>query len=295
MRTPSLEEECSLPYNSRVASPRSSTAPAPSLLHGVPLLRILLTNDDGINAQGLAALHNVLADIGDVTIVAPDMERSGVAHSITLAQPLRIRRVYHGDQFYGHAVNGSPVDCVKLACSEILDSPPDLVLAGINLGPNVAINVLYSGTVAAAIEGAMLGLPSVAFSLDETERPDFAEAAAVCRDVLDRILAHGIQPPTLLNVNVPSLPRAEIKGIRVTHQSRTAYDEHYDKRHDPWQRCYYWITGELRRDYEQEPDSDLRALRDGYVSVTPLHHDLTHYETIDALRRSLADGPAPSG
>ncbi len=255
-------------------------------------MRILLTNDDGINAQGLAAASRALAGLGDVTIVAPDMERSGVAHSVSLAQPLRIRKVYHGEQFFGHAINGSPVDCVKLACSEILKSLPDLLVSGINLGQNVAINVLYSGTVAAAIEGAMLGVPSVAFSLDETERPDFDEAALVVRQILERILNDGIPPRTLLNVNIPGLPHSQIKGIRVTHQSRTGYQERYEKREDPWKRSYYWITGEMNHDYEQEPDSDLRALRDGYVSVTPLHYDLTHYDSIGELRqRFAADWP----
>ncbi len=250
-------------------------------------MRILLTNDDGVKAQGLGAAADVLADLGQVTLVAPDMERSGVAHSISLAQPLRIRRVYHGEAFFGYAVSGSPVDCVKLACSEVLDAPPDLLVSGINLGPNAAINVLYSGTVAAAIEGAMLGIPAVAFSLDETERPDFDEAALVARQVLQSVLQDGVPEHTLLNVNIPGIPRSQIKGIRVTHQSRTGYGEMYEKRQDPWKRSYYWITGQLNRDYEQEPESDLRALRSGYVSVTPLHYDLTCYDAMPALREHL--------
>jgi len=251
-------------------------------------VRILLTNDDGIHAQGLAALHGALGDLGEVTVVAPDMERSGVAHSITLAQPLRIREVYHGEQFFGYAVNGVPADCVKLACREILREAPDLLLSGINLGPNAAINVLYSGTVAAAIEGAMLGIPSIAFSLAEVEQPDFREASLVARELLGRHLADGLEPRALLNVNIPGLPRSRIKGVRVTHQSRTSYRELYEKRVDPWGRTYYWITGELNRDFEQEPDSDLRALHDGYVSITPLQYDLTDYRAIPALRERLA-------
>ena len=256
-------------------------------------MRILLTNDDGINAQGLAVLRRVAEGFGEVTVVAPDMERSGVAHSISLAQPLRIRNVYHGDEFFGHAVNGSPVDCVKLACSEILAEPPELVLSGINLGSNAAINVLYSGTVAAAIEGAMLGVPSIALSLNESERPDFEAAGRGVQELLPRLLDAGIPPRTLLNVNIPGLPRSKIRGIRLTHQSRTGYDEFHEKRHDPWNRTYYWITGELRRDFEQEPDSDLRALQDGYISVTPLQYDLTNYESMAALRPRLAAEWAP--
>ena len=251
-------------------------------------MRILLTNDDGINAPGLAALRKAVADLGEVTVVAPDAERSGVAHSITLAQPLRIRRIHHGDEFFGFGINGAPADCVKLACREILPAVPDLLLSGMNLGANVAINVLYSGTVAAAIEGAMLGVPSVAFSLAETEKPDFDEAARVAREVLARILADGVPERTVLNVNIPGIPRSALKGIRVTHQSRTSYHELYEKRVDPWGRAYFWITGQMTRDFEREPDSDLRALKDGYVSITPVHFDLTHYESMPALRQRLA-------
>lgn len=250
-------------------------------------MRILLTNDDGINAPGLAALRKAAADLGEVVVVAPDTERSGVAHSITLAQPLRIRRIYHGDEFFGFGINGAPADCVKLACREILGTMPDLLLSGMNLGANVAINVLYSGTVAAAIEGAMLGVPSVAFSLAETEKPDFDGAGRVAREVLGLILADGVPERTVLNVNLPGLARSALKGIRVTHQSRTAYHELYEKRVDPWGREYFWITGEMTRDFEREPDGDLRALKDGYVSITPIHFDMTHYQTMPALRARL--------
>ncbi len=252
-------------------------------------MRILLTNDDGINGQGLAALKRAVEGLGDVTVVAPDTERSGVGHSITLIQPLRIRKVYHGDAFFGYGVNGAPADCVKLACSQILDEPPDLLLSGINLGANAAINILYSGTVAAAVEGAMLGVPSVALSLAETERPDFAEAGAIVRGLLDRLLAGGLPERCLLNVNIPGLPRDAVRGVRVTHQSRTGYNDFYEKRVDPWGRTYYWITGELQQHYENEPDSDLRVLREGFVSITPLQYDLTCYDTIPSLKARFED------
>ena len=251
-------------------------------------MQILLTNDDGIHAPGLAALHEAVAGLGEATVVAPDTERSGVAHSITLAHPLRIRRVHHGDALFGYGVNGAPADCVKLGCDQVLGAKPDLLLSGINLGANAAINILYSGTVAAAIEGALLGIPSVAFSLAEYDNPDFGEAGRVVHDLVKQFVAGGLDAHTLLNVNIPGLPRSQIKGVRVTHQSRTGYDDYYEKRTDPWGRAYYWITGELQRHFEQEPDSDLRALREGYVSVTPLHYDLTHYGAIPALRQRLA-------
>jgi len=256
-------------------------------------VRILLTNDDGINAPGLAALRRAACGLGEVAVVAPDTERSGVAHSITLAQPLRIRRIYHGEEFFGFGINGAPADCVKLACREILGALPDLLLSGINLGCNAGINVLYSGTVAAAIEGAMLGIPSVAFSVGEVEKPDFEQAGRVARAVLDLVLASAMPRRTLLNVNIPG-SGAGVKGIRLTHQSRTTYHELYEKRLDPWGRAYFWITAELARDYEQEPESDLRALAEGYVSVTPLHYDLTDYEAIPALRARL-DRDSPLG
>jgi len=258
-------------------------------------VRILLTNDDGIHAPGLAALRQAVEGLGEATVVAPDTERSGVAHSITLAQPLRIRRVHHGDELFGYGVNGAPADCVKLGCDQVLGRRPDLLLSGINLGPNAAINILYSGTVAAAIEGAVLGIPSIALSLAEYEEPDFDQAARVARRLLERLCCEPLDPGTVLNINIPGLPAAEIKGVRVTHQSRTGYNDFYEKRVDPWGRAYYWINGELQRDFEQEPDSDLRALREGYVSITPLHFDLTHYEAIAGLRERLAGewGAAP--
>lgn len=258
-------------------------------------VRILLTNDDGIHAPGLAALREAAAGLGETTVVAPDIESSGVAHSITLAQPLRIRKVHRGDDFFGYGVNGAPADCVKLGCDQILGGKPDLLLSGINLGPNAAINVLYSGTVAAAIEGAVLGIPSVALSLAAFDEPDFAEASTVARELLERLCANGLDPATVLNVNIPGLPRDAIKGVRVTHQSRTGYDDYYEKRVDPWGRAYYWITGELQRHFEQEPDSDLRALHDGYVSITPLHFDLTRYEAVAPLRERLAAEWAEEG
>jgi len=274
-----------LPYN----TPRHTRVNASTKPHrNQPAVRILLTNDDGINAPGLAALRKAAQQLGEVAVVAPDTERSGVAHSITLAQPLRIRRVYHGGEFFGFGINGAPADCVKLACREILDALPDLLLSGINLGANAAINVLYSGTVAAAIEGAMLRVPSVAFSLAEIERPDFDEAAGVALAVLRRVLDHQFPPATVLNVNIPGLPGSRLRGVRVTHQSLTSYRELYERRVDPWGRPYFWITAELARDFEREPHSDLWALAQGYVSVTPLHYDLTNYEAMAELERRLA-------
>jgi len=252
-------------------------------------VRILLTNDDGIHAPGLAALREAVEGLGDATVVAPDTERSGVAHSITLAQPLRIRRVQRGDALFGYGVNGAPADCVKLGCDQVLGTKPDLLLSGINLGANAAINILYSGTVAAAIEGALLGIPAVAFSLAEFDNPDFDEAGRVAHELIEQFITAGLDPHTVLNVNIPGLPRSEIKGVRVTHQSRTGYDDCYEKRTDPWGKAYYWITGELQRHFEHEPDSDLRALREGYVSITPLHYDLTDYQALAALRGRLAE------
>ena len=280
-----MESAKPLPYNSSLAA---GVKAAIGRQASEEPMRILLTNDDGVNAPGLAALRDAIADLGEVAVVAPDTEQSGVAHSITLIHPLRVRKVYHGQEFFGYGVSGAPADCVKLACRELLAAPPDLVCAGLNLGANVAINILYSGTVAAAIEGAILGFPSVAFSLAETERPDFPGAAAIAREVLGLILAEPLPERAVLNVNIPGLPCEQVRGIRVTHQSSSTYRETFEKRHDPWGKAYFWITGGINDQFLREPDSDLLALREGYVSVTPIHFDLTHYPAIEPLRRRLS-------
>ncbi len=237
-------------------------------------MRILVTNDDGILEPGLRALQAAAAELGEVTVVAPDSPQSAVGHSITVLDPILTRRVHVEGRFWGTAIRGRPADCVKLAWRQIMAEPPELVLSGINAGSNVGINVLYSGTVAAAAEGAILGAPSVAFSLEMGGEIDFQRAARHCRAVLDGLLAGGLAPGELVNVNIPDLSAGRPKGVKVVRQSIAGIDDTYQRRTDPRGRDYYWL--EEAYDFRDPPaDSDVIALRSGYITVTPLQVDLT--------------------
>jgi len=243
---------------------------------------ILLTNDDGIYAPGVLAMRRELAALGSVELIAPLVERSGTSHSVSIDRPLRMRPVYLNDDLIGHSINGTPADCVKVGLSEHLDRLPDLLVAGINLGQNAGVNVLYSGTVAAALEGAMLGVPSMAVSLDTREHPDFDAAARIALALIQRLQSRPLPPRTMWNINLPALPESEIKGVRLTRQSLQAYTERYERRVDPRREAYYWIDGRLDRGIENH-GSDLAALRDGYISVSPLSYDLTSREDVSAF------------
>jgi 5'-nucleotidase len=241
-------------------------------------VRILLTNDDGIYAPGLRALRTELQKIGEVVVVAPATEQSAVGHSITLLTPLLVQEVLdEKKQFLGWAVEGRPADCVKLALLELLPDPPDLIVSGLNAGSNAGINVLYSGTVAAAIEGAFFHRVSIAVSLEYTKpKPlDFPRAAELARAVVAQIMAHEPAPGTLFNVNIPSLEKGPIRGVRVVPQNVAPYVEKYDRRIDPRGRVYFWTTPEFGCP-EPHPDTDVSALAEGYITVTPLQFDLTH-------------------
>jgi len=242
---------------------------------------ILLTNDDGINAPGLTAAYEGLAGLDDVMVVAPDMEQSGVAHSITIHTPLRIRKVLR-DSHEFYAVNGSPADCIKLAVFELIERLPDAVVSGVNYGANVGVDTLYSGTVAGALEGAMLGVPSFAFSLDYREQLDFSSASGVVRDIYNHFIGRPLPAGSLLNVNIPALPAAELRGVMITRMSGASYVESYEKRVDPRGNAYFWITGSLE-DAERQPGTDINALANGFVTVTPLHYDLTEYRVAEQL------------
>jgi len=243
---------------------------------------ILVTNDDGINAPGLRMLFRSMQEIGDVAVVAPDREMSAAGHAITLSDPLRVYKTKLSDEFFGYAVNGTPADCVKIGVKAILPRPPDLVVSGINLGSNTGINVIYSGTVSAATEGVILNIPSIAFSLATYENPDFTPAGIVAQKLAQQVLENGLPVNTLLNVNIPPLPLSALKGIRVTKQGKAFYDEKFDKRIDPRNRTYYWMSGE-RITMEEDPGSDERLIQEGYVSVTPVQYDLTHYQFMETL------------
>ncbi len=241
-------------------------------------MRILLTNDDGIYAPGLRALLPELRRLGEVLVVAPATEQSAAGHSITLANPLIVQEILDEQrQSIGWAVEGRPADCVKLALRELLPWRPDVVVSGLNAGSNAGINVLYSGTVAAAIEGAFFRIPSIACSLEYSKptAPEFARGAAYARKIVDQILARKPVAGSLYNVNIPDLERHTPCGVRMVPQNMAAYEESYDRRTDPRGRVYFWSNPEFGCP-EPHPDSDVTALNEGWITVTPLQFDLTH-------------------
>jgi 5'-nucleotidase len=244
-----------------------------------PLL--LVTNDDGVFAPGLAALADALESLGTVYVVAPDREQSAVGHALTLHRPLRVDQL--GDRRF--AVNGTPSDCVNLAILGLLPAEPQLVVSGFNHGSNLGDDVTYSGTVSAAMEGTLLGVPSIALSLASPEQRSFAEAARVAQLLVARALAEGLPAKTLLNVNIPGGPP---KGIRFTRLGHRVYKERAVEERDPRGKSYYWIGGGPPL-WEQRESTDIVAVQDGYVSVTPLHLDLTHYAALEHLQTWEAD------
>ncbi len=246
-------------------------------------MKILLTNDDGIHAPGLLALSRALRSDFDVEIVAPETEMSAVGHAITLNSPLRVQKVYKNGSFYGHAVTGTPADCVKIAINELLPYRPDIVFSGINLGANVGVNILYSGTVSAATEGAFLGLPAAAFSLDTRKNPDFRFAAEFSKEIIRFIAERGLRKGTALNVNVPALPPGKIKGVRITRQGTARFDERFERRTDPRGNIYYWLTGETPVE-NGHPDADSMALKEKMITITPIQYDFTCREEMERLK-----------
>jgi 5'-nucleotidase len=247
---------------------------------------VLLTNDDGIDANGIAALGAALDGLGTLAVVAPAQEQSAVGHAITVRDPVRAHPWLFeapSGAVWARAVTGTPADCIKLACQKLLPRLPDLVVSGINHGPNTAVNVIYSGTVSAATEASILGIPAVAVSLcDWDPEADFEAAGRFARQIAERVLSEGIAPGTLLNVNVPPGDYDEIRGVEITRQARSRWEEEFHERRDPFNRPYYWLGGEFI-DLDEGGDTDLHAIKRGYVSVTPLQHDMTDYKQIEPL------------
>lgn len=247
-----------------------------------PLL--LLTNDDGIHAEGILALRQAVEPLGEVVVVAPDRPRSASGHAITLHKPLRVARSPMRDGVVGYATSGTPSDCVTLACLDLLPRRPDLVLSGINDGSNLGFDLTYSGTVSAAMEGAILGVTSVAISLVHTARAmetSFADAAAFARELSSVLLQHPLPKHTLLNVNVPLWPEG-IQGVKLTRQGIRKYPGKVEKRKDPWGRVYYWLGGDRPED-QMDPGSDVEAVATGYISVMPVHMDMTDYALLTQM------------
>ncbi len=245
-------------------------------------MRILLTNDDGIYAPGIAALAKALQKIADVVVVAPDSERSAVSHAITLAHPIWFKKVKRDKKFFGYAISGTPADCVKFGVDVILKSKPDLVVSGINFGDNDGCSVFYSGTVAGAREGALLGIPSIAISLATFDNPDFTYAAKLAAQVAKKVFADNLPKETFLNVNVPNLPKNRIKGILVTSQGMIPIHGKFHKRFDPNLREYYWMTGKTPA-HKKDLSVDTYALAQGYVTLTPVACNLTHRAALQQL------------
>ncbi|RJQ49955.1 MAG: 5'/3'-nucleotidase SurE [Nitrospiraceae bacterium] len=249
---------------------------------------ILVTNDDGISSPGLKILAKRLKSAGDVYVVAPETEQSAVAHALTLHRPLRAQRV-RNNTFH---VNGTPTDCVIIAVSKLLPQRPDLIVSGINFGANLGDDITYSGTVAAAMEGTLLGIPSIAISLIRDDRESsssrknmlrFRGAADFASSIVQKVLKKGLPEDTLLNVNVPNT--ADIRGVKFTRQGKLVYDNPVHERVDPRGRKYYWISGGVPR-WETGEDTDFDAIHKGYISVTPVHLDLTDFGTLERMKKN---------
>lgn len=245
-------------------------------------MKILITNDDGILAPGIEALYSAVADLGEVEVVAPETTQSAMGHAITVKTPLAVRRVHVNNVFWGHAVDGRPADCVKLALLELLKWRPDFVLSGVNAGANTAINVLYSGTVAGAVEGAFFGIPAIAFSLELSAELNFREAGRVARKIFEQFVAFKPERSVIWNVNIPALDPGPPRGVRVCPQATVQMQDAYRKQKDETGRELYWLDGRMPTHHDC-PNTDLEAMYERYVAVTPLRFDMTDYEHLAKL------------
>jgi 5'-nucleotidase len=246
---------------------------------------IFVTNDDGINAPGLKALVEVAREFGDLVVVAPDSPQSGQGHAITLKDPLRLKKVEIFGGIEAYECSGTPVDCVKLGKHVLLkDKPADLCLSGINHGSNASINILYSGTLSAAMEASLEGINSIGFSLLDYEwEADFESCKPLLKSLIQFVLVHGMGNCKLLNVNIPAVPATVLKGFRICRQAEARWNEHYVEGTDPRGQKYYWLTGEFTNQ-DHSSDTDVWALENNYISVVPSGHDLTRYDSIEALK-----------
>ena len=249
---------------------------------------ILVTNDDGITAPGMRALIEVMQELGEVVVVAPDKPQSAMGHAITINSTLFINKASSVDaEVLEFSCSGTPVDCVKMAVSEILHRKPDLCVSGINHGSNSSINVIYSGTMSAAVEAGIEGIPAIGFSLqDFSWNADFSPTKKYVKTIASQVLSKGLPDGVLLNVNFPKLPENLIKGIKVCRQAKASWKESFDKRQTPHGRDYYWLTGEFVNEDKGE-DTDEWALQNGYISVVPVQHDLTAHQYINHLKNIL--------
>ena len=250
---------------------------------------ILITNDDGVTAPGIKALTEAVIGLGKVVVVAPDKPQSGMGHAITIGHPLRLSKVNGIEGVETYSCSGTPVDCVKLAVDVVLHGKPDICISGINHGANHSINVIYSGTMSAALEASIESIPSLGFSLlDYSIEADFTAAKVYARKIVEFILKNKhLDKHVCLNVNIPAVEGKLIKGIKVCKQAYAKYEEKFDERKDPHGRRYYWLTGEFKN-FDKAKDTDVWALKNNFVSVVPVQFDLTHYELKSKLETKLS-------
>ncbi|MBC7384333.1 MAG: 5'/3'-nucleotidase SurE [Bacteroidia bacterium] len=246
---------------------------------------ILISNDDGITAPGIIALVNAVKDLGEVVVVAPDSPQSGMGHAVTITRPLRLDQTKLYGEIISYQCSGTPADCVKLAVDKVLHRKPDLLLSGINHGSNSSINVLYSGTMSAAMEGAIEGIPAAGFSLcDFSYEANFMLAAKIAREVAINIINNGLPKGVLLNVNIPKTDAASFKGTKVCRQALAKWEEEFDERKDPNGRKYYWLSGKFVN-FDNGNDTDEWALSNNFASIVPVHFDLTAHNAIAYLNQ----------
>jgi 5'-nucleotidase len=246
---------------------------------------ILVTNDDGVNAPGIRTLIGVARQFGDVVVVAPDKPQSGMGHAITLNNTLRVNKLNEEKNYIEYSCSGTPVDCVKLAVKKIAGKKPDLLLSGINHGYNSSINVIYSGTMSAAIEGAMENIPSIGFSLGNYSiEADFNASEKIAAIIIEKALKNKMPEKICLNVNIPPIDLKEINGIKICKQADANWDENFDERIDPHGNKYYWLTG-VMENFDKREDTDLWALSNNYVSIVPVQYDLTAHSAIDSIEK----------
>jgi 5'-nucleotidase len=248
-------------------------------------LLILITNDDGYSSKGIKALINAVKNLGKILIVAPDSPQSGMGHAISVNKPIRCYKTNFFDSVEAYCCTGTPVDCIKMGLYLLKDKKPDLILSGINHGSNVSTNILYSGTMSAAVEGALSGIPSVGYSLtDYSDDADFQYSEKIVQIISKKVIKEGLKKGTCLNVNIPNIKENQIKGIKVCRQGRAFWDDTFDHRKDPLGKDYYWLTGSFSSK-EQAIDTDINYLENNYVTIVPTQFDMTCHDSVDELKK----------
>tara|TARA_A100001011_G_C14240525_1_gene813052 strand:- start:675 stop:1442 length:768 start_codon:yes stop_codon:yes gene_type:complete len=250
--------------------------------------KILITNDDGISSEGIYALWDAMQDVGETFIAAPSIEKSATSHSLTLSDPLRANIIEREHGFKGWSISGTPVDCVKLAIRSLMGDRPDVLISGINHGANLGNNIMYSGTVSAAAEGMIMGIPSIAISLASYETDNYDVSKKFAKKIVEKVIANGIPKDILLNVNVPYCNEDEIKGVRITRQGSQYFVDEFEERIDPRNGNYFWIKGKMI-DEDKSIEFDGAAIKENYVSITPIHYRLTNESFFNDLKNQYSD------